>query len=151
MDYSTLGFTVLHYPTESAQTHVHWISDAIQPSLPLPPSSPSALNLSQCQGLFQWIGSLHQVGKTLELQLQHQSFQWIFRIDFLQDGLVWSPCCSRGSQESSPVPQFQKLKASIFLALNLLYGPNLTSSHDCWKNHSFDYMDHCQQSDVSAL
>ena len=63
-------------------THVHWIGDAIQPSHPLSPPSP-ALSLSQHQGLFQWISSSHQVAKVLELQLQHQSFQWILRVDFL--------------------------------------------------------------------
>ena len=62
--------------------------DAIQPSHPLSPPSPPAFNLSQHQGLFQWVSSLHQVAKVLELQLQHQSFQWIvglisFRIDWL--------------------------------------------------------------------
>jgi len=78
MDYSMPGFPVLHYLPEFAQTHVHWVSDAIQPSHPWPPPSPLALNLSQQQGLFQWIDSLHQVAKVLELQLQYQSFQWIF-------------------------------------------------------------------------
>ena len=66
---------------EFVQTHVHWVGDAIQPSNPLSSPSPPALNLSQHQGLFQWVGSLHQVAKLLELQ--HQSFQWIFRTDFL--------------------------------------------------------------------
>ena len=83
MDCSRPGFPVLYYLLEFAQTHVHWISDAIQPSYPLLPSSPLALNLSQHEGLFQWIGRLHQVAKLLELQLQHQSFQWTFRVDFL--------------------------------------------------------------------
>ena len=69
--------------TESAQTHVHWVGDAIQPSHPLSSPSPLALNVSQHQGLFTWVGSSHQVTKVLELQLQHQSFQWIFRVDFL--------------------------------------------------------------------
>ena len=69
--------------SESTQTNIHWVSDAIQPSDPLlSPSSP-ALNLSQHQGLFRWVNSLHQVAKALEFQLQHQSFQWIFRTDFL--------------------------------------------------------------------
>ena len=63
------------------QVHVQWISDVIQPTHPLPPSS--AFSLSQHQGLFQWVNSLHQLAKVLELQLQHQSFQWIFRADFL--------------------------------------------------------------------
>ena len=66
------------------QTHVHRVGDAIQPSHPLSSPSPPALNLSQHQGLFNWVSSLHQVAKVLELQLQHQSFQWIFRPDFLR-------------------------------------------------------------------
>ena len=79
MGCSTPGFPVLHYFPEFAQTHVHWVSDAIQPFHPLSPPSPPALNFSQCQGLFQWVGSLFQIAKVLEFQLQHQSFQWIFR------------------------------------------------------------------------
>ena len=85
MDCSTLGFPVLHYLPEFAQTHVHWVSDAIQPPHPLLPPSLAALNLSQHQGLFQWVSSLHQMAKVLELQLQHQCFQWIFRVDFRID------------------------------------------------------------------
>ena len=65
-----------------SQTHVHWVDDAIQSSHPLSSPSPPAFSLSQHQGLFQWVGSSHQVTKVLELQLQHQSFQWIFRTDF---------------------------------------------------------------------
>ena len=57
-----------------------WINDAIQPSHPLSPLSP-ALNLSHHQGLFQWVDFSHQMAKILELQFQHQSFQWIFRVD----------------------------------------------------------------------
>ena len=83
MDCSTPCFPVLHSLLELAQTHVHWVGDAIQPSHPLSSSSPLALNLFQHQGLFQWVGSSHQVAKVLELQLQLQSFQWIFRVDFL--------------------------------------------------------------------
>ena len=70
----------------------------------LSPPSPPALKLSQHQGLFHWVSSSHQVAKVLELQLQHQSLQWIFRVDFLQESLVWSPCSPRNSQESSPAP-----------------------------------------------
>ena len=91
-----------HHLPEFAHTYVHWVGDAIQPSHPPFPPSPPAFNLSQHQCLFQWVSSLHQVAKVLELQLQHQSFQWIFTIDFLYDWLVWSPCCPRDSQESSP-------------------------------------------------
>ena len=74
MNCSTPGFPGLHCllkAREFAQTHVHWISNAIQPSHPLSPHSPPALNLPQHQGLFQWGSSSHQVAKVLELQLQH--------------------------------------------------------------------------------
>ena len=84
MDCSMPGFPVHHQLLELAQTHVHWVGDAIQPPDPLSPPSPPTFNLSQHQGLFQWVSSPHQVAKVLELQLQHQSFQWIFRIDFLR-------------------------------------------------------------------
>ena len=90
MDCSTPGFPVLCHLPALAQTHVHWVSEAIQQSHPLLSSFAPAFNLSQHQGPFQWTDSLHQVVKVLELQLQHQSFQWIFRVDFLQDWLVWS-------------------------------------------------------------
>ena len=83
MDCSMPGSPVFHHLPEFAQTHVHWVGDAIQPSHTLLPPSPPAFNLSQHQRLFQWVGSLHQEAKVLELQLQHQSFQWIFRVDFL--------------------------------------------------------------------
>ena len=110
MDCSTPGFCVHHQLPELSQTHVHWVSDAIQPTHPL--SSP-AFSHSQHQGLFQWVSSSHQVAKVLELQ--HQSFQWIFRIDFLEDWLVSSPCSPRNSQESSPTPQLRSIN---YLALN---------------------------------
>ena len=78
IDCNRPGFPVLHYPPEFAQTQVCGVGDAIQPSHLLSSPSPPTFNLSQHQGLFQWISSLHQVAKLLELQLQHQSFQWIF-------------------------------------------------------------------------
>ena len=83
MDCSSPGFPVHHQLLELTQTHVHWVSDAIQPSHPLSSPSPPAFNLSQHQSLFQWVCSSHEVAKVLELQLWHQSFQWIFRTDFL--------------------------------------------------------------------
>ena len=131
MDCSTPGFLVVYCLPEPAQTHVHWVSDAIQPSRPLSSPFPPAFNLSQDQGLFKWVGSSHQVAKVLELQLQHQSFHCVFRVDFLEDWLVGSPCCPRDSQESSPTPQFESINSST---LSLLYGPPLTSVHDYWKN-----------------
>ena len=83
MDCSGPGFPVFLHLLEFAQTYIHWVSDAIQPPHPLSPPSLSAFNLSQHRGLFQWISYSPQVTRVLELQLQHQSFQWIFRVDFL--------------------------------------------------------------------
>ena len=83
MNRSTPGLPVHHQLSELAQTHVHRVSDAIQPSYPLSSPSPPAFTLSQHQGLFQWISSSHHVNKVLEFQLKHQSFQWIFRTNFL--------------------------------------------------------------------
>ena len=87
MDCSMSGFPVHHQPPELAQTHVHWVSNAIQPSHPLSSPSPPAINLSQHQGLFKWVSSSHQVAKVLELQLQHQSFQMNIQDWFPQDWL----------------------------------------------------------------
>ena len=75
IDCSTSGFPVHHQLLELVQTRVHHISDAIQPSHPLSSPSPPTFNLSQHQGLFQWVSSLHKVAKVLEFQLQHHSFQ----------------------------------------------------------------------------
>ena len=83
MSCSTPGLPVHHQLPEFTQTHAHWVSDAIQPSHPLSSSSPPTLNLSQHQGLFQWVSSSHQVAKILEFQLQHQSFQETPRTDLL--------------------------------------------------------------------
>ena len=122
---------------ESAMPSNHLILS--HPLLLLPSTFPSI-------SLFWWVGSSHQVAKILELQ--HQSFQWIFRIDFFKDWLVWFPCSPRDPQESSPVPQFKRINST---ALSLLYGPTLTSVYDYWKNYSFDYMNLCWQSDVFAF
>ena len=135
MNCSTPGLSVHHQLLESTQTHVHRVGDAIQPSCPLLSPSPPALNLSQHQGLFKWVSSSHQVAKVLELQLQHQSFQWTPKTHRLYDGLVGSPCSPRDSQESSPTPQFKSINSS---APSFLHSPTLTSIHDYCKNHSFD-------------
>ena len=94
MDCSTPGLPVHDQLPEFTQIHVHWVSDDIQPSHPLPSPSPPAFNLSPHQGLLQWVSSSHQVAKVLELQLQHQSFQWIFRIDLIWTG--WISLQSKG-------------------------------------------------------
>ena len=83
MVFSTPDFLVPHYLPEFPQTHVQGVSGAIRPSHPLSSPSPPTFNLSQHPNLFKWASSLHQVAKVLEFQPQHQSFQWIFRTDFL--------------------------------------------------------------------
>ena len=111
--------------------HVHCISDAMQPSCRLMPSSP-ALNLSQHQGLFQWVDCSHQVAEILELQLQHQSFQWLLRI-FLK--IDWFDLLAvQGTLRS--LLQHYSSKVINSLALCLLYGPALTTVCDHWEDHS---------------
>ena len=127
MDCSKPGLSVHHQLREFTQTHVHWVGDAIQPSHPLSSPSPPTFNLSQHHDLFKWVSSSHQAARVLEFQLQHQSFQWIFRTDFFLDGRVGSPCGPRDSQESSLTPQFKSINPSV---LSFLYSPTLTSIHD---------------------
>ena len=83
MDCSTPGFPVRHELPEFTKTHIHWVGDAIQPSHPLSSPSPPVFNLSHHKGLFQWVSYSHQVAKVLEFQLQHQSFQWMFRTGWI--------------------------------------------------------------------
>ena len=116
-----------HQLLESTQTHVHWVSDAIQPSHPLLSPSPPDLNLSQHQGLFQWVSTYHQVAKVLEFQLQHQSFQWTPRTDLLKDGLVGSPCSPRDCQESPSTPQFKSINSSVLSFIVQLSHPYMTT------------------------
>ena len=88
MNRSTPGLPVHHQLPEFTQTHVHRVSDAIEPSHPLSSPSPPAPNPSQHQSLFQWVNSPHEVAKVLEFQLYHHSFQKIlglisFRMEWL--------------------------------------------------------------------
>ena len=122
MNRSTPGLPVHHRLPEFTQTHIHWVSDAIQPPHPLSSPSPPAPNPSQHQSLFQWVNSSHQVAKVLEFQLQHHSLQRNPRVDLLQNGLVGSPCSPRDSQESSPIPQFKTINSSAF---SFLYNATL--------------------------
>ena len=96
MDCSMLGLPVHHQLLEPIQTHVHWVGDAIQSSHPLSSPSPPVFNLSQHQGLFQWISSSHQVAKVLEFQFQNQFFQLIFKTDFLLRQTGWISFQSKG-------------------------------------------------------
>ena len=80
---STPDFLVLRHLPVFAQSQAHWVSDPIQPSPPLLSPYPPAFNLSQHQGLFQWVYSSHEVAKVLETQFKHQFLQWILRTHFL--------------------------------------------------------------------
>ena len=95
--------------------------------------------------VFSSESGLHVMAEVLELQLQHQSLQWIFKIDFLLDWLLWSPCSPRDSLRVFSNTTIWKHHH------HLLYGLTLTSIYVCWKNHSFDCIDLCQKSDVSAF
>ena len=121
MDCSIPGFAVHHQLPEPAQTPVHRVGDAIQPSHPLSSPSPPAFNLPQHQGLFQSVTSLHQVAKVLELQPSSEFSGLIsFRIDWF-DLLA-------DSRESSSTPQFKNINS---LAFSFFYGPTFTFAHDC--------------------
>ena len=129
MDCSTPGLPVHQQLPEFTQTHVHWVSDAIQSSHSVIPFS-SHLQSFPAQGLFKWLSSLRHVAKVLEFQIQHQSFQWTPRTDLPYDGPVGSPCSPRDSQKSLQTPQFKSINSSV---LSFLYSPTLTSIHDYWK------------------
>ena len=95
---------------EVCSNSLHWVSDTIQSSHSLLPAFPPALNLSQQQDLFEWVCSSHQMAKILEFQLQHQSFQWIFRVDFLQNWQVGSSCSLRDSSTIAKKHYFSALR-----------------------------------------
>ena len=136
----TTDFPVHHQLQELTLTHVYPVSDAIQPSHPLlSPSSP-AFNLSQHRGLFQWVSCSHQMAKVLEFQFQHQLFKWIFRTDFLQDGLI-GPLAHQKTLEN--LLQHLSSKASIlwcsvFFIVQLSHPYYPHPSIHYWENHSFD-------------
>ena len=144
MDCSMPGFPVLHHLPELAQTHVHeslMTSNHLilcHPLLLLPSIFPS-IRVSSNESVLSirwpkyWSFSVSPSSEYSGLIS--------FRID-------WFDRTPRDSQESSPTPQFKSINSS---ALSFLYGPTLTSSHDYWKNHSFDYKDHCWKNDVSSF
>ena len=138
MDCSAPGFPIHHQLLELAQIHVRWVGDATQPFHPLSSPSPPAFNLSQHQGLFQWVGSLHQVAKILKLQLQHpvlpMNIQGWFPLE--STGLI-----SLQSKGFSRVFSSTTVWKHQFFSTQPLYGPTLTSIHDYWESHSFDYSD----------
>ena len=149
MECSMPGFPVHHQLLEPAQTHVHWVGDAIQPSHPLFSPSPPAFNLSSIR-----VFSNESVvcirwpmywGFSFSISPSNENPGLIsFRMDRLNLLAV------QGTLKcwTSPTPQLKSINSS---SLSFLYGPTFTSTHDYWKNHSFDNMDLCQKSDVSAF
>ena len=133
MDCSMQGLPFYHQLPELAQAHVYRVGDAIRPSHSLSSPSP-AFNLSQHQGLFQWVS----------LPIRWPKY-WCFSFNISPSNeysglislgwLVWSPCSPRDSQEPSPTPQFKSINS---LALSFIYSATLTSIPDHWKNHSLD-------------
>ena len=142
------AFPDLHHLPKFAQTHVHWVGDAIQTSHPLLLTSPPVLNLSHRQDLFQWVGSLHQVAKlfgaSTSASFLPMSIQGWFPL-----GLT--VLISLQSKELSRVFSSTTIQKHQFFSIQLLYGPTLTSLYDYWKNHRVDYSHLCEQSKVSVF
>ena len=146
MDCSMPGFPVHHQLLELAQIHVNQVD---MPSNHLILCCPLLFLLSifpasgffPVSQFFAWSGQY--IGVSASASVLPMNIQ-----DWFPLGLTWSPCSPRDSQESSPTLQFKSISS---LVLSFLYGSALTSIHDYWKNHSFDYMDLCWQSDVSAF
>ena len=149
MDCITPGFPVPHHLQKSTQVHVNCISDAILPCHPITPSSPSALNLFQHQGVFQWVSCSHQMTEILELQLQHQSFHNEYSGLFTFKTDQFDPLAVRGTLRC--LLHHHSLKASILWCSAFFYGPALTTIHDHWEDHSLDSRDLRWQSHVSTL
>ena len=140
MNHSTPGLPVHHHLLESTQTHVHWVSDAIQPSHPLLSPSPPAFNLSQHQGLLKRVSSSYRWSKYWSFSFSISTPNVYSGLISFRLDLVGTPCSPRDSQESSPTPQFNSINSS---ALSFFYSPTFTSIYDHWKNHSLDSMDLC--------
>ena len=122
-------FPVVHHLLELAQTHVHWVADAIQPSHSLSLPSLPAFTFP----------SISIFSSELVLCIRWPKYwSFSFSISTSNDWLVWSPCILKDFQESSPAPQFESINSSAF---SLLYGSILTFIHDYCKKHSFNYME----------
>ena len=146
MECSTTGFPILYHLSELVQTHVHWVGDAIQPSCPLSSPFLPAFNLCQHQGLFLmsqlFISGGQSIGASASASVPLVNIQ-----DWFPLGLTVLILQSKGL---SRVFQHHSSKASI-LQHSAFFMVQLTSIHDSWKNHSFDYIDLCRQRHVSAF
>ena len=148
MDWSVPGLPVHHQLPEFTHTHVHWVGDAILPSHPLSSLFPSTFNLSQHQGFFQMSQFFTSGGQSTGVSAS-TSVLPINTQDWFPLG--WTGWISLQSKGLSRVFSNTTVQTINSLALSFLHSPTLTSIHDCWKNHSFDYMDLCWQSNVSAF
>ena len=135
MDCSMPGSSLLHYLPEFAQTHVHWVSDTVQPSRPLSPPFSSCPQSFPVSGSFpmSWLFTSggQSIGASASASVLPMNIQGWFPLGWT--GLI--------SQESSPTLQFESISSWV---LSLLYGSTLTSVHDHWKNKS-DCTYLCQQ------
>ena len=134
MNRSTPGLPVHHHLLEFTQIHVHWVSDAIQPSHPPSSPSPLALNLP-ASGSFPMSQHFASGGQSIGVSPSTSVLPMNTQNWSPLGWTGWSPCSPRDSQESSPIPQFKSINSS---ALSFLYSPTLTSIHDHWKNHSLN-------------
>ena len=135
MDRSIPGFPVLHQLPELAQTHVHWVGDAIQPSHPLSSPCPPAFNLSQHQGLFKWVSSSHSGGQSIWVSVSTSVFPMNIQDWFPLEWIGWISLQSKGLSRVFSNTTVQKHQ---FFSTQPLHSPTLTSIHDHWKNHSLD-------------
>ena len=147
MNCSTPGLPVHYQLPEFTQTHVHWVGDAIQPSQPLLSPSPLALNLSQHQGLFKWVSSSHQVAKDWSFSFNiSPSNEYPGLVSFRMDWL--DLLAVQGTLKS--LLQHHNLKVSI-LRHSAFFMIQISHPYMTPGKTGFDYMDLCQQSNVSAF
>ena len=134
MDCSTPGFPVFHCLLDFAQTHVHWVSDPIPNHLILCFSLFLLSSIFPSIRVFSNESALYiRWPKYWRFSFNISPSNWIFRVDFLYNWLVWPLCCPGYSEESSPAPQFESIN---YLVVSFLYSPTLTSVHDPWKKPS---------------
>ena len=127
---------VHHQLPELTQTDVHWVGDAIQQSHALSSPSPPAFNLSQHQGLFKWVRISHQVTKVLKFQLQHQSFQWIFRTDFFR--MDWLDLLEVQGTHNSLLQQHSSIASVFWCSAFFIVQLSHPYMNDYWRNHSLE-------------
>ena len=145
MDGSTPSFPIYNHLLELAHTHAHWVGDSIEIFHPLSSPFPPELYLSKCQGIFQWVGSMHpRIGASALASVLPMNIQGWFHLGLT--GLI--SLLSKGFSRVFSNTTVRKHK--FFDAQPSLWSI-VTSVHNSWKKHGFDYTDLCQQSDISAL